>query len=276
MTGEQAPVSRRAGASFPLCALYVPGSRPDRFDRAAASGADAVILDLEDSVAPADRPAARLAVARWLPTAPLPVQVRVGAPGSDDLAADLDALPHDVPLRLPKVSSPRDLDGLDRLDGLEGRVLHVLLESALGVEQAFAIASHPAVVSVALGEADLAAELGLDGDDAFTWVRSRAVVAARAAGLPAPLMSAYAALDDHEGLAASCRAGRRLGFRGRTAVHPAQVPVIRAAFAPTEAELAWARQVVAALEAGGVARLPDGSMVDAAMTRRAETLLGQG
>lgn len=250
-----------------VCALYVPGSRPDRFDKAAGSGADVVILDLEDSVAPADRPAARAAVARWLPSAPLAVQVRVGAPGSDDLAADLGALPPGVPLRLPKVSSPR------QLDEFEGREVHVILETAMGIEQALVIASHRVVASVALGEADLAADLGLDGENAFAWVRSRVVVAARAAGLPAPMMSAYAALDDHEGLAASCLASRRLGFRGRTAVHPAQVPVIRAAFAPAEAEVAWARQVVDALEVRGVARLPDGSMVDAAMTRRAQSIL---
>lgn len=266
MTGAHPP-SARPDANSPLCALYVPGSRPDRFDKAAASGADVVILDLEDSVAPADRPAARAAVARWLPSAPLPVQVRVGAPGSDDLAADVDALPPDVPLRLPKVSSPMDLDELG------GREVHVILETAMGIEQAFAIASHRVVASLALGEADLAADLGLDGADAFAWVRSRVVVAARAAGLAAPMMSAYAALDDHEGLAASCLAGRRLGFHGRTAVHPAQVPVIRAAFAPTDAEVSWARQVVGALEVSGVSRLPDGSMVDAAMTRRARSIL---
>ncbi len=252
------------------CALYVPGSRPDRFDKAAAAGAEVVILDLEDSVAAADKQAARDAVARWLPSAPLPVQVRVGAPGSDDLAADLDALPRDVPLRLPKVSSPSELDRF------AGREVHAILETALGVEQAFAIASHPCVATLALGEADLAAELGLSGEDAFSWVRSRVVVAARAAGLPAPMMSAYSDLRDLDGLAASCRGGRASGFHGRTALHPSQVPVIRAAFAPAEEELAWAAEVRAALAGPGgtgVARLGDGSMVDAAMARRADAIL---
>lgn len=252
-----------------VCALYVPGSRPDRFDKAAASGADVVILDLEDSVAPADKAGARAAVTSWLSsTSPdVGVQVRVNEPGTHDQARDLTALPADVALRLPKVSSPADLDGL------EDREVHAIVESALGVEQAFAIASHRAVVTLALGEADLAAELGLDGADAFTWVRSRIVVAARAAGLPAPMMSAYPDLRDLEGLAVSCAAGRSLGFLGRTAVHPTQVPVIRRAFAPTGAEVAWAREVVATLGSSGVARLADGSMVDAAMTRRAESIL---
>jgi citrate lyase subunit beta/citryl-CoA lyase len=252
------------------CAIYVPGSRPDRFDKAAASGADVVILDLEDSVAAADRPTAREAVARWLTAAPLPVQVRVGAPGSDDLAADLEALPGDVPLRVPKVSSPSELDRF------AGREVHAILETALGIEQAFAVASHPCVATLALGEADLAVELGLSGEDAFRWVRSRVVVAARAAGLPPPMMSAYPDLRDLDGLAASCRGGRVSGFHGRTALHPSQVPVIRAAFAPTEEEVAWAAEVRAALAGGagaGVARLADGSMVDAAMTRRADAIL---
>lgn len=249
-----------------LVALYVPGSRPDRFGKAAASGAE-VILDLEDSVAAADKDAARVAVADWLATADGPVQVRVNAPGTEALALDLAALPVDVDLRVPKVDGPGDLASFT------GRRVHALIESALGVEHAFEIARCPEVVSIALGEADLAAELGLDGEPAYDWVRSRVVVAARAAGLPAPLMAAYPALADLDGLAASCARGRALGMRGRTAVHPSQVPVIRAAFAASAEELAWARAVLAALGSSGVATLPDGSMVDAAMERRARVLL---
>ena len=252
-----------------LVALYVPGSRPDRFDKAVATGAE-VILDLEDSVAEADKDAARSAVAEWLRTCETAVQVRVNAPGSRDLAADLAALPVDVPIRVPKVQRPDDLAPV------ADRTVHVLLESALGVEHAYAVASAPGVASLALGEADLAAELGLHGEGAFDWVRSRIVVAAGAAGLPAPMMAAYADVRDLEGLAVSCQRGRALGMRGRTAVHPTQVPVIRAAFAPTPAELAWAREVLAALEGRGVASLADGSMVDEAMARRARTLLGEG
>jgi len=250
-----------------VSALYVPGSRPDRFDRAAASGADVVILDLEDSVAAEDKAAARDAVAAWLPGAPVAVQVRVNAPGADALTADLAALPPDAVLRVPKVS------GTDDLDAVDGREVHAILESALGIERAFAIAGHPAVRSLTLGEADLAAELGLEGEDAFAWLRSRVVVAARAAGLPAPMMSAYPDLRDLDGLAHSCAVGRRLGFHGRSAVHPAQVPVIRDAFAPTEAEVAWAHEVLAVLSSAGVARLADGSMVDEAMRRRAEGIV---
>jgi len=253
--------------SAPLTALYVPGSRPDRFDKAVGSGADVVILDLEDAVAADDKPAARDAVRSWLATVTSPVQVRVNAPGSAHLEADLAALPPGVPLRVPKVESPADLDTLGDRD------LHVIVESALGVERAFDLARAPRVRSLCLGEADLAAELGLDGDEGFAWIRSRVVVAARAAGLPAPMMSAYPQVTDLDGLAASCAAGRRLGLVGRTAIHPTQIPVIRAAFAPTGAQVAWAREVLAVLDADGVGRLADGSMVDAAMARRAARIL---
>ena len=247
-----------------LTALYVPGDRPDRFDKAAASGADAVILDLEDAVAAERRAEARGHVVAWLAGGPdVDVQVRIGS------LDDLVALPDDVPIRLPKVESPADVDAVG------DREVHALIETALGVENAFAIASHPRVASIGLGEADLAADLGIIDESALEWIRVRAVVAARAAGLPAPMMAAYPDLADLDGLAASCAVGRALGMRGRTAVHPRQVPVIAAAFAPTEAEVVWAKQVLAALDGAdiGVATLPSGAMVDAAMARRARELL---
>jgi citrate lyase subunit beta / citryl-CoA lyase len=248
-----------------VTALYVPGDRPDRFDKAVASGADTVILDLEDAVAPARRAAAREHVAAWLATRPdVDAQVRIGS--LDDLAA----LPADVPIRLPKVESPADVDAV------WGRDVHALIETALGIERAYDIASHPRVVSIGLGEADLAADLGIADESALAWIRVRAVVAARAAGLPAPMMSAYTDGADLDGLAASCALGRALGMAGRTAIHPRQVPVIAAVFAPTDAELAWAKEVLAALDGAdtGVATLASGAMVDAAMVRRARTLLG--
>lgn len=248
--------------------LYVPGSRPDRFAKAAATGAT-VVLDLEDSVAPADKAEARAAVTAWSIANPdVPAQVRVNAPGTDDLADDLAALPLDVEVRVPKVESRADLATF------AGRRVHALLESAVGVERAFEIASAPGVATLGLGEADLAADLGLGSEDAFTWIRSRVVVAARAAGLPPPLMSVHAAVQDLDGLADSCRRGRELGFWGRSAVHPSQVPVIRDVFTPTDAERRWAEEVLTALEGAGVARLADGAMVDAAMARRARALLG--
>lgn len=250
-------------------ALYVPGSRPDRFEKAAATGAD-VILDLEDAVAPAEKYAAREAVVGWLPMSTVPVQVRVNRPGSPELGADLAVLPESVELRVPKVAAVEDLDVFG------GRPVHVLIESARGVENISSIAAVDGVRTLTLGEADLRAELGFEDDEALDWIRSRVVVACAGAGLPAPLMAAYPDIKDRDGLVASCAHARRRGFRGRTAIHPSQVPIIRSAFAPPPEDLAWAREVVAIVEGGeggGVGVLSDGSMVDAAMVRRARAIL---
>jgi citrate lyase subunit beta/citryl-CoA lyase len=232
-----------------------------------------VILDLEDAVSPAGKALARDFVVDWLQRGGLAkaahIQVRVNSVDTPWGHEDLNALPTDVSVRLPKVESVEDVAAVG------GRAVHAILESALGVERAYQIASHPGVHAVGLGEADLAADLGVSDESALAWVRTRVVVAARAAGLPAPMMSVYPQVRDLKGLAASCQVGKALGMRGRAAIHPSQLPVIAAAFAPTEAEVAWAREVTAALDTsgGGVAVLANGDMVDAAMARRAaETL----
>jgi len=257
--------------------LYVPGDRPDMYSKAVESGADVVIVDLEDAVVPAGKDAARRAVCEWLPYAPPgTVEVRVNAAGTPWVADDLEALgdvPSLVGVRLPKVESADDVRAAADLTRVG---ISCLIETALGVERAFEIATaHPRVAAIGLGEADLASDLGTD---ALDWPRSRVVVAARAAGLPPPAMSVYPNVDDLEGLASSCRRGRALGFRGRAAIHPRQVPVIREAFRPDAGEVAGAQALLAAFghafDAGrGVTVLPDGRMVDAAMIGRARRIL---
>lgn len=266
---------------IPLTGLYVPGDRPDRFDRALASGADLIVLDLEDGVAAPAKQRARDAVREWLagPRA-RPVQVRINGVRTPEAAADLAALRGLIGLagiRLPKAESAADIDDVLRL-GAPRLPVHAVVETARGIEAVAAIAGHPGVRTIGLGEADLAADLGASGEDALDWVRGRLVVAARAAGLPAPLMSVYPNVADLEGLAASCANGRALGFRGRLAIHPRQLPVIVDAFRPTPAEVAGARAVVAAMaeatSAGlGVAVLPSGAMLDAAMLPAAQRIL---
>jgi citrate lyase subunit beta/citryl-CoA lyase len=266
----------------PLTWLYVPGDRPERFDKAAASGADVVIVDLEDAVVPAHKAAARENAARWLATArPGSVEVRINALSSPWAADDLGAL-GDVPalrgVRLPKVESPEEVRAaLKALAAAECDVT-CLIETARGVEAAFEIASVPRVGAIGLGEADLAGDLGVRNTDALLWARSRIVIAARAAGLAAPAMSVFPHMDDLDGLAASSRAGRRLGFVGRAAIHPRQVPVIAAAFRPSPEEIADARTVIdsfaRASDAGsGVLVLDDGRMIDPAMVVQARAVL---
>jgi citrate lyase subunit beta / citryl-CoA lyase len=267
--------------------LYVPGDRPDRFAKAIASGADEVILDLEDAVAPARKSRARDAVQEFLADEDVvpapPVQVRVngfGTPWHDDDVSALAVLPRVSGLRLPKAESPDDVRALGaRLPHDDPVRLHLLIESARGVEAAAELASaHRLVGSIALGEADLRSELGVSDERGLAWARGRIVVAAAATGLPPPAMSVYADVADDVGLAASCRDGRALGFLGRAAIHPRQLPIIEAAFLPDDGEIAEAEATLSALEraeaAGiGVAVLPSGRFVDRAMAERARRVI---
>lgn len=270
-----------AAAEPVLVALYVPGDRPERFAKAFAAGADQVIVDLEDAVVPGRKELARHAVAELLAGAPPGrVAVRPNGAGTPWHEADLAVLTEArvrPALRLPKVEGPDDVDRVLELLGDAGGSpweLTCLLESALGVEQAYVVARHPAVSGIALGEADLRAELGVTAEAALDWLRVRSVVAARAAGLPAPAMAVFPRLGDDDALRASCRHGAALGLRGRAAIHPRQVPVIREAFTPTADEVADARSVLDALAgAAGAVRLPDGRMVDAAMAAEARAVV---
>ncbi|WP_285103823.1 CoA ester lyase [Promicromonospora sp. MEB111] len=268
----------------PLTLLYVPGDRPDRVAKALASDADVVLVDLEDAVAPSHKAEARDNAARLL--AGLPdglVQVRINHGSSrwhaDDVAM-LAALPLAVGARVPKVESAAEVR--DLAAALPGRALHLLVESALGVERAFELATaSPQVRSIGLGEADLRSDLRVDGEEGLLWARSRVVVAARAAGLVPPVMSAFTNVRDLDGLAASCRAGRALGFCGRTAIHPGQLHTIRAAFLPSAEEVAAAREVLArvgaaATEGVGAVALTDGTFLDVAMVERARWVVELG
>jgi citrate lyase subunit beta/citryl-CoA lyase len=265
-----------------LTALYVPGDRPERFAKAVAAGPDVVVVDLEDAVVAGHKAAARANLLAWLPDAPAgSVDVRVNAVGGRWGRADLASLP-DLPalraVRVPKVTSAADVAAVVAALAVDRLPVHCLIESALGVENAYAIAAAPRVGAIALGEADLTSELGTSGEPALDWVRSRVVVAARAAGLDPPMMSVYPDLTDLAGLAESCRRGRDLGFVGRTAVHPRQLPVIEAAFRPDPESVRRARDLLAALARGradgtGVVVLPGGRMVDPAMAGRARRTL---
>jgi citrate lyase subunit beta/citryl-CoA lyase len=251
----------------------VPGDRPERFDKAVASGAQLVILDLEDAVATSRKDEARRHVLDWLTSgAPKPPLVEVRVSSDADLTALGEARPDGVGVRLPKVESPDVVDAALAALGYSPPIA-ALVETAAGVEALSAIAAHPSVHSVSLGEADLASDLGTADEQALDWARLRLVYALRAHRKPAPMMSVYPDIRDLDGLAASTRRGRALGFIGRTAIHPSQVPVIAAAFAPSDDEVAWADEVLQATAAGGVATLRSGEMVDAAMRARAESIL---
>ncbi|HKN39828.1 MAG TPA: CoA ester lyase [Acidimicrobiia bacterium] len=267
--------------------IFVPADRPDRVDKAMKLGVDAVIIDLEDAVAPANKPLARKAAAELLreTTPECAVYVRVNGPGEPDLlAADIEGLAPGWPavdgVVLPKAESA---DHVRHLAGLvPGKRLVPIVETALGIEHAASIAAAtPPGGTLLFGPADLSAELGIvptaDGLE-LLMARSRVVMACAAAGLARPIDGPWLNLDDETGLEVSARHARRLGFAGKTAIHPRQLPAIRAAFAADADEVAWARRVVAAFEeaegAGvGAVRLADGTFVDAPVADRARSIL---
>ncbi|TMR20832.1 CoA ester lyase [Nonomuraea turkmeniaca] len=265
------PATRPLGTWPPVTWLYVPGDRPERFAKAVASGADVVIIDLEDAVVPARKDEARANAAAYLRarTADVAVHVRINDLATERGQADLAAIGELADaVRVPKVESPHVLNAVT------GARAYALLESAAGIVAARDIAAHPSVAGVALGEQDLAAELSITDESAMNHLRLQVVLAAAAAGLPPVPMSVYPHVKDEAGLVASCRAGRALGLFGRTAIHPRQISAIRSAFRPTEEETARAAEIVEAAEQAeqdglGAVALPDGRFADAPIVARA-------
>lgn len=261
--------------------LYVPGIDERRIGKALESDADAVVIDLEDAVAPERKADARRLAAEVV-AAPLakPVFVRINSLGSGLAADDLAAVsgPGLSGVRVPKVESAQQVRQVTRwLSGRSPVMIVALIESALGVERAADIAAADGVVALAMGEADLRADLGVTVDDGLLYARSRCVTAARAAGRLA-VQSVFVDLRDVDGLAASTQWGRQMGFTGRSAIHPAQVAVINDVLTPTEDEQRRAQEVMEAYEQGrsdgsGAAVTPDGHFVDEAVVRAARTVL---
>jgi citrate lyase subunit beta/citryl-CoA lyase len=261
--------------------LYVPGHRPDRFDKAMTAGADAVIFDLEDAVPVGAKDAARADVAAHVAgLAPGPVEAWVRINDGDRGLADLATLRDAGPLAGVVVPKARP----DGLAALHARAPHVplvaLVESAFAVAHVHAIAAADGVRTLAMGEVDLAADLGL-GDavpDAALWaLRMQVVVACAAASREAPIGPVVRDFTDLERFEAIVRQLRDAGFGAVQAIHPKQVPVVAAVFTPTAEELARMERILegAAGAAGGVFVDEDGRMIDEAVLRTARRVLGR-
>ncbi|QNA86111.1 CoA ester lyase [Sphingomonas sp. So64.6b] len=266
--------------------LFVPGDRPDRMEKALGLGADVLILDLEDSVSLSAKPQARAAVATFLRRSrTVTLYVRVNPLDSglidDDLAAVLPAGPDG--LLLPKAEGAASLAALDaRLSG-DIAILPIATETPAAI---FALGSYGGVTSrlagLTWGAEDLPAAIGAatsrEADGSYTapyqLARSLTLFGAHAAGVPA-IETVYPDFRDLDGLAAYAARARRDGFTGMMAIHPAQVPVINAAFTPSAAEVERARCVIALFEAnpGAGALALDGKMVDAPHLKSAKRLL---
>ncbi|NLW21067.1 MAG: HpcH/HpaI aldolase/citrate lyase family protein [Clostridiales bacterium] len=276
--------------------LFIPGNSPGMLQNAGIHQADALILDLEDAVAPAQKDAARALVRRALQALSYPgveMIVRINPLGSGFTQADITAM---VPLRpallMPtKVSGPGDIQQVVAMvaqaeadSGLEqGSIgLLPLLETALGIENAYAIAScDPRVKAIFLGAEDLSADLQAHrtrGGEEIRYARGRVVVAARAAGIEA-YDTPFTDVDDEEGLLQDAALARALGFSGKAAISPRHIEAINAAFSPSPEEISYAREVMAAIaegqEQGRGAVSLRGKMIDKPIVDRARRVLDQ-
>ena len=266
--------------------LFVPANRPERYAKALASGAGAVIIDLEDAIAPDDKPTARAQLEAGFTGIPMAdrarVLVRINASGtawhSTDLAL-VDKLAHLglAGVVLPKAESPDQLAHVAASVG-QACALLPMIESAAGLEAINQIARSPQVARLLFGNLDFQADLGMacGPDEAeLQPVRMALVLASRSAGLAPPVDGVTAATGDLEQVQKDAERSRRSGFGARLCIHPAQVAVVNAALAPTAAELDWAQRVLQASSdtQSGVFTL-DGRMVDAPVLLLARRMLG--
>ncbi|MEU7766517.1 CoA ester lyase [Nocardia sp. NPDC049190] len=261
--------------------LYVPGHRDDRIGRALDSAADAVVIDLEDAVpvGAKDRALANALDAVRAAPPSREIWLRLNAVGTEWLDRELDALATVVALpagvRLPKSEDPESVSTVAQRLGCD---VHAIVESAAGLLAAPQIARcHQRVTGIALGEADLAADLRTESSG-LVWARGWIVAAARAAGLASPVQSVWTAVDDLVGLAQTSRVGRAEGFFGRSVIHPKQIDIVNEAYTPSPDEQSRARRIVdraaASMAAGEAAVLDeDGRFIDPAVVANARIVL---
>ena len=260
--------------------LFVPGARPDRFYKAASSGADTIIIDLEDAVVPDAKPGARMAAIDWLSTRGDAVAgLRINSPRTADGCADIAALA--AAKRLPDfVMVPKTETGIDlEIVGEalnHGAPLIAVIESGRGLRRAFDIAKQ-ATAGVLFGGADYSASLGADLSDWDAMIVARGTIAGAcaAAGVPAydvPFLD----VSDGPGLDASTRKAKAMGFSGRACIHPKQVATVNTAFQPSDAEVEDARAVIKALEESpGGAALHNGKLIDRPIILAAQRILAK-
>ncbi len=265
--------------------LYTPADSPDKLRSAPEAGADVLVFDLEDGVAPADRERAREVLRGVLDDLTVDAELWVRVNGrAEPMAADVETVASDPVAAstdgvvLPKVTAPEDVTALtDRLAevGLDLPV-HALVENARGVLEAEAVADTPAVDSLLFGGEDLAGDVGLtrtEGSEELLYARQRVAIAAAAAGVDA-LDGIHTDIHNTESLRAAAETALQFGYDGKMAVHPAQVEPVNDVFTPSEADAEWARRVTeaAAEREEGVFML-DGELIEAPIRKQAERVL---
>lgn len=259
-------------------ALFVPATRPERIAKALASGADAVIVDLEDAVQENQKVEARANLETFLAAHPdARLLVRINAPGHAGQAADIELCrrhPGVVGVLLPKVESAEQV----AVAAASGKPLWPIIESAQGLLALAEIARAPGIERLSFGGLDLALDLGLASGSAaaeriLDQARYAILLHSRTANLAPPLDSVFPAIQDQLGLARATQDARDMGFGGLLCIHPSQLAVVHQALMPAAEELAWAQRVMAAGARGDGVFVVDGQMVDAPVLGRARRLL---
>lgn len=259
---------------IPRSLLFVPGNRPERFEKALSSGADLVCIDLEDAVAPEAKDVARKDVVAFLgETDATHVSLRINAPGTPEFEADLDAI---ADLNLPFLMIPK-VDTVSELESVRSNApLIPVIESGLAILNAAAIIAHSRVRMALFGGGDYSADLGVPMTfEAFHYARSH--LAACSAAFEVPIFDVpYLDVHDVDGGEADTRRVAELGLHCRAAIHPKQIGAIHAAYQPSEDEVAKAMSLREAYEAaGGNAALHNGKLIEAPILRAAERILGR-
>ena len=269
-----------AGRSLPSTYLFVPGDRSERFDKALASRAGAVIVDLEDAVAPADKAAARASFAAWYRAAafaPDRVLLRINDESTPWFDDDV-ALIKDTGVRgavLPKAESAAQIERVGSALPLSGFVI-ALVETAKGIVNVDELARAKHLQRIAFGTLDYALDLDVTGDDrSLLYPACRIALASRACGIATPIAGVTPEIGDESKLLADLAFARACGFGAKLCIHPKQVDAIDVAMRPSEAEIAWARRVVAAAESGQGAVQVDGRMVDRPVIAKALRILAR-
>lgn len=252
--------------------LFVPASRPDRFDKAAAAGADVVVLDLEDAVAPGDKNNARDAVCEWV-NPQRPAIVRINGPDTPWFEKDkaLARLPGVTAIMLPKAEQPETLGQLMQAGAT---AVLPLIETATGLANAQQLANTNGTCRLAFGSLDFQVDMGMGDctEEDLYFYRCQLVLASRLANLPAPIDGVTAAINDTATLQIDVARSKRLGFGGKLCIHPKQVETVNAGLCPTPEAVAWAKKVIAAAKGSGLATV-DGKMVDKPVILQAEAIL---
>jgi citrate lyase subunit beta/citryl-CoA lyase len=259
-----------ASLAFSSNFLFVPGTRPERFSKALDSGATAVVLDLEDAVPEENKEDARNAIRSAWPNftddQKNRLVIRTNSPGSKFYAADLILAQE---LNVSCILIPKS-ESMDQINGaaliLPNTAIIPMIETALGLDHLREIANSNQVIRLALGNLDLQADLGMVCDQDETELqtaRYQIVLASRLAQITPPIDGVTPSVDDTARISNDAQRAKRMGFGAKLCIHPKQVDIVKAAFMPSEEDLAWAHRVVEADQAskGGAVKL-DGRMID--------------